>query len=86
MPTWSLGVPLLIAFGLAVIWRPAPERCAITPYAQSFRLTPAGPAWAASPDPAAPRGAPDMATFGQRCLYRTATLSQIVYAIFPTCK
>jgi hypothetical protein len=86
MPMWPLSVPLLFAFGLAVIWRPAPERCAQTSYAQSSWLTPAGPAWAASPNPAAPRRVPDVAAFGQRCLRRTATLSQIVYAIFPTCK
>ena len=78
-------LPLLLA-GLVVLWHPAPDRCSVEQYAQTSPLTPAGPAWASSPDPASPRGAPDVAAFDRVCPYRTAGPAQLAYAIYPTCK
>ena len=38
------------------------------------------------PDPAAPRGSPDLAEFDKLCTYRTPSPGQIVYTIDPGCK
>jgi hypothetical protein len=85
-PAWSLGVVLPVFLGVVALWRPAPEACVGVPYSQASPLTPASPAWAVSPDPSAPRGAPQISEFVALCEHRTPGVSQVVYAYYPTCK
>lgn len=85
-PSWPLGVGLPVLVGVAAFWHPPPEACATVPYAESSPLSPDGAAWAVSPGPAAPRGAPDVTAFNQLCAHRTPGVSQVVYVYVPTCK
>lgn len=85
-PAWPVGVGLPMFVLVAAMWHPAPETCATTPYVAVSPISPDSPTWAASPDPAAPRAAPDVAAFDGLCEHRTPGVSQVVYAYVPTCK
>src|SRR5207249_3132722 len=78
VPAWPAVVGLLLLFGFMIIWHPAPEPCMAAPYARPSPLSPAEPAWAVSPEQAAPRGAPDAAAFDRVCTHLPPDPSQLL--------
>jgi hypothetical protein len=83
---WPVAVILPAFVGVAAFWHPTPEACATVRYVESSPLASVGAAWSQSPNPAAPRGSPDVAAFDRVCIHRTPGVSQVVYVYEPTCK
>ncbi|MFL5732926.1 MAG: hypothetical protein ACJ78Q_06960 [Chloroflexia bacterium] len=83
---WAPAVALAALVAVAAVWNPVPEPCTSARYSDASARAPGHPAWAVSPDPSAPRGAPEVPEFDRLCTHRAQNLSQIVYIASPNCK